>query len=58
MINLMKSPFDKIHVLLLVLTLVKKMCVVSRSRKNATGGNSVSAIIWVLGVVGAANYTP
>ena len=28
------------------------------ARKNETGGNSVSVIIWVLGVVGAANYTP
>ena len=28
------------------------------ARKNETGRNSVSTIIWVLGVVGAANYTP
>ena len=26
--------------------------------KNETGQYSVSAIIWVLGVVGAANYNP
>ena len=26
--------------------------------KNETGQYSVSTIIWVLGVVGAANYTP
>ena len=26
--------------------------------KNETGQYSVSVIIWVLGVVGAANYTP
>ena len=28
------------------------------ARKNETGQYSVSVIIWVLGVVGAANYTP